>query len=477
MIYEYDCQQCSRHVRVKRSPATVKGDGPKFCSQQCNGLARRGTGSGPTPNHSIICESCGKSARVYRSPSAGAPRFCSVKCIGLAQHGAANPAYSGGSHVGANGYVSALAPDHPYANVRGYVYEHRLVMESLIGRLLAPEEVVHHRNQIRTDNRPENLQLLPNQAAHARAARETTERCCRMNNEADYIIAEESGANWRLLLGDSCERLAELADESIDLSVMSPPFASLFTYSPSPRDLGNSRDRAEFIEHYGYIIRENLRLTKPGRIACVHVQQLTTTKQMHGYTGLTDFRGDVIRAYIDNGWIFHGEVTVNKDPQAQAIRTKAQALMFVTKNRDSSATRPALADYLLLFRKPGDNQVPIKNDVTNDEWIEWAQPVWWDIRETNTLNVRVARDEQDERHICPLQLDFIERCVRLWSNPGETVLSPFAGIGSEVYTAVKLGRKGIGIELKPSYWSTAVNNLQALELSMHAPSLFDDVAS
>jgi len=289
-----------------------------------------------------------------------------------------------------------------------------------------------------------------------------------------YITDDAEGTDWRLMLGDSCERLGELPDESIDLSIYSPPFASLFTYSPSERDLGNSASRGEFLEHYGFIIRENLRLTKPGRIACIHVQQLTTTKATHGYSGLTDFRGDVIRAYVDNGWWFHGEVTVNKDPQAQAIRTKAHALTFATKNRDSAGTRPALADYLLLFRKPGDNAVPIKNDVTNDEWIEWAQPVWWDIKETNTLNVRVARDEADERHICPLQLDFIERCVRLWSNPGETVLSPFAGIGSEIYMARKLGRKGIGCELKPSYWRTAVDNLTALDETLAMATLFDD---
>jgi DNA modification methylase len=288
-----------------------------------------------------------------------------------------------------------------------------------------------------------------------------------------YTTDDARGENWHMMLGDSCERMAEIPDESVDLSVYSPPFASLFTYSPSPRDLGNSASRGEFFDHYRFIIDENLRITKPGRIACVHVQQLTTTKSTHGFTGLTDFRGQVIAAYIDAGWIFHGEVTVNKDPQAQAIRTKAQALMFVTKNRDSSATRPALADYLLLFRKPGDNAVPIKNDVSNEEWIDWAQPVWWDIKETNTLNARVARDSADERHICPLQLDFIERCVRLWSNPGETVFSPFGGIGSEPYTAVRLGRKALAIELKPTYWQTAVRNLTDLEADMSLPNLFD----
>lgn len=291
----------------------------------------------------------------------------------------------------------------------------------------------------------------------------------------EYMTADEYGDNWHLMLGDSCERMTEIPDNSVGLSVYSPPFSSLFTYSPSPRDLGNSSSREEFIEHYGYIIRENLRITMPGRICAVHVHQVTTTKSTHGIIGLTDFRGQVIKAYMDNGWIFHGEVTIDKDPQAQAIRTKAQALMFVTKNRDSSMTRPALADYLLLFRKPGDNQVQIKNDVSNEEWIEWARPVWLDIRETNTLNVRVARDAEDERHICPLQLDFIERVIRLWSNPGETVFSPFAGIGSEPYTAIKLGRRGLGIELKPSYWRTAVNNCRDMESTMNMPSLFDDM--
>lgn len=296
-------------------------------------------------------------------------------------------------------------------------------------------------------------------------------------NEDMYVTDEARGDMWDMLLGDSCERLAEIPDESVDLSVYSPPFASLFTYSPSPRDLGNSASRTEFFEHYGFIIRENYRVTKPGRICAVHCQQLTTTMTTNGVIGVTDFRGEIIRAYIDAGWILHGEVTIDKDPQAQAIRTKAQALMFVTKNRDSSMTRPALADYLLLFRKPGDNAVQIKTDVTNDEWIQWARPVWLDIRETNTLNARVARDSADERHICPLQLDFIERVVRLWSNPGEVVLSPFAGIGSEVYTAVRLGRRGLGIELKPSYWRTAVDNLRALDHEMDLPTLFDEDAS
>jgi len=312
-----------------------------------------------------------------------------------------------------------------------------------------------------------------------------------------YVTDEASGRNWELRLGDACERMAEIKDDSIALSVCSPPFASLYTYSPSLRDLGNSSTRGEFLEHYGFIIREQLRVTQPGRIACIHVAQVTTRKNTEGFIGLTDFRGEVIRAFISAGWHFHGEVTIWKNPQAQAVRTKAHSLMFVSKNRDSAGVRPALADYLLIFRKPGDNQVPIQQeaasgDVTNNDWIEWASPIWYDaadggspggdhlspvwntIRETNTLNERVAREDADERHLCPLQLDFISRCVRLYSNPGELVLSPFAGIGSELYVALMLGRRATGIELKASYWRTAVDNLRRLEdEDMMQGTLFD----
>lgn len=295
----------------------------------------------------------------------------------------------------------------------------------------------------------------------------------RAETEEAYRVDDAYGTGWRAMLGDSCERLAELKSDSVDLEVYSPPFGSLFVYSPSIRDLGNHHGRAEFLEHYGFVIREAFRVLKPGRVCCVHVQQVTTTKAVHGVIGLTDFRGEVIRAHQAEGWIFHGEVTVDKDPQAQALRTKAQALMFTTLHRDSAMTRPALADYLLLFRKPGDNAVPIRGDVTNDEWILWARPVWYGIRETKTLNTAVARDDADEKHIAPLQLDFIERCVRLWSNPGELVLSPFGGIGSESYVAVKFGRRAVSCELKPSYWRTAVDNLTRLEAELSRPTLLD----
>lgn len=314
-------------------------------------------------------------------------------------------------------------------------------------------------------------------------------------NTAQYVTDDHITKHAHLMLGDSCERLAELDDNSVDLSVCSPPFDSLFTYSPSVRDLGNSATRGQFLDHYRFIVDHQLRVTKPGRIACVHVQQLTTTKATHGFVGMSDFRGDVIRLFQEEGWIFHGEATIWKDPQAQSIRTKAFSLAFQTKNRDSASCRPALADYLLIFRKPGHNDIPIphlasEGEVTNDDWIEWAGPIWFDhgddegrfgpvwttIRESETLNARMGRESADERHIAPLQLEFIRRCVLLYSNPGELVLSPFGGIGSEPFVAVRHGRRAVSCELKPSYWQAACHVIDDLENEMSLPTLFDEVA-
>lgn len=297
--------------------------------------------------------------------------------------------------------------------------------------------------------------------------------------EDDYRTDEASGDGWRLLLGDCVERLAELETASIGLSVHSPPFAQLYTYSASARDMGNSRSYDEFIEHYRFAVRELLRVTKPGRRACVHVQQIAMTQVMQGIIAWRDFRADVVRLYMECGWIYHGEVVVDKDPQAQAIRTKSKTLLFVQKNKDSSWSIPAMADYILLFRAPGDNAEPILTDVTNEEWILWARPIWYGIRESATLQASVARAEKDEKHIAPLQLETIERCVRLWSNRGELVLDPMAGIGSTGYVALRNDREFIGIELKPEYWQQAAINLlnartqMSLGLEDAAPPLLD----
>jgi DNA modification methylase len=278
-----------------------------------------------------------------------------------------------------------------------------------------------------------------------------------------YEEDEASGRGWKLYMGDACERLKSLPDASVGLSVFSPPFASLYTYTASERDLGNSQGYDEFFEHLGYISSELLRVTIPARRACVHVQQLSTTKVTHGVIGLQDFRADMVRHFVNQGWIYDGEVVIDKDPQAQAIRTKAKALMFVQKNKDSAWSRPAMADYILLFRAPGESVDPVKTDVTNEEWILWARPIWYNIRESETLNAKEARSEQDERHVCPLQLETIRRCLRLWSNAGDIVLDPFAGIGSTGYEAVKLGREFVGIELKPEYWRVGQKNLREAE--------------
>jgi DNA modification methylase len=276
----------------------------------------------------------------------------------------------------------------------------------------------------------------------------------------EYVTDEAAGVGWRMMLGDSTERLKELPDESIDMSVFSPPFLSLYTYSPTDRDLGNSRGDDQFWTHFGFIQDELKRVMKPGRNVAVHVSQVPRTVAHDGVTALKDFRGATIASFEQRGWLYHGEVCIDKDPQAQAIRTKSKGLLFVQKERDRSWLRPAMADYVLVFRKPGDNAIPIRSDeVSNEDWISWARPIWYGIRESDTLSAAEGRDEKDEKHVAPLQLETIRRCVLLWSNAGETVLSPFAGIGSEGYVAVQQSRKYIGIELKPSYYKAATRNL------------------
>lgn len=282
----------------------------------------------------------------------------------------------------------------------------------------------------------------------------------RTEREDKYEPKLAKGEKWFMLLGDCVERIKKLKAGTVGFSVYSPPFASLYTYSSSRRDLGNCRDFDEFFAHYKFLLPEMLRVTMPGRRTAVHCQQLSTTKATHGHIGWRDFRGELIKAHVAAGWIYDGEICIDKNPQAQAIRTKSKQLMFVQKEKDSSWLRPAMADYILLFRHPGENTVPVKTDVTNEEWILFAHPIWYGIRESNVLSYREARQDEDEKHICPLQLETIERCIRLWSNPDELVLSPFAGIGSEGYVARRFGRRFVGIELKESYWQQAQKHLE-----------------
>lgn len=283
------------------------------------------------------------------------------------------------------------------------------------------------------------------------------------------IINQHLGQKYVAYNGDSAEVLQGLPDNSIDLSVYSPPFGDLFVYSASERDLGNSKDWPEFFSHYQFIIKELLRVTKVGRLTCVHTSDIPAMAQRDGYIGLKDFPGEVIREYEKGGWIFYGRAFVQKNPQAQAIRVKSKALLFVQLRKDSSDSRPALIDQILIFKKPGDNAIPItpvtNGEMDNETWIEWAHGIWLGVNETDTLQFTRSRGADDEKHICPLQLGVIERCIKLYSNPNETVLTPFGGIGSEAYMAVKLRRKAILIELKPEYYKVAVDNLKSAEAS------------
>lgn len=293
----------------------------------------------------------------------------------------------------------------------------------------------------------------------------------------NHVITQDSGPNWVAYNGDSSVILPELPARSIDLSVFSPPFGNVYAYSPSERDLGNVRNDAEFWEHFEFVSAGLMRVMRPGRIVCVHVANLPTFETREGVTGLKDFRGQTIRHFVDAGFVYHSEVCIEKNPQSQAIRHHPKGLLFVQLGRDASWMRMALADYVLMFRTPGKNDIPVQTDLSHQDWIEFANPIWTGLRETDVLPVLNAKEEEDERHLCPLQLPVIERCIRLYSNKGETVLSPFAGVGSEVYKAVQLGRKAVGVELKPSYYSVMIANLRkAANVNAELP-LFAGVAS
>ena len=288
------------------------------------------------------------------------------------------------------------------------------------------------------------------------------------------------GQNFVAYNGDSAEILTGIPGSSIDLSVYSPPFCDLYTYSPSERDLGNSKGWDEFFDHYAFIIREVLRVTKQGRVTCVHTSDIPAMDIKDGYIGIRDFPGRVIAAHEKEGWIFHGRAIVTKNPQAQAIRTHSKGLLFAQLKKDSIHSRPCLLDHILIFRKTGETEAkvsPVVNgEIDNERWIDWAGGIWTDIHESDVLKYQYAKKGDDEKHICPLQLGTIERCIKLYSNPKETVLTPFLGIGSEAYQSLIFGRKAIGIELKKTYFDIAVQNLIGVE-NYDQQSLFTEVSN
>lgn len=279
-------------------------------------------------------------------------------------------------------------------------------------------------------------------------------------------LNDAHGRQWSAYHGDTVHICAQLPDNSIGFSVYSPPFGNLFVYSDSEADMGNSADDAEFEMHYRFLVREKLRLTKPGRLTAVHCSDLPMTKWRDGQIGIKDFSGQIIRIHEDAGWVLHSRTTIWKCPVVEMTRTKAHGLLYKNIQSDSSRNRTGMPDYLLVFRKPGENAEPIAHTPAEfplSQWQEWASPVWMTVNQTLVLNVAAAREANDERHLCPLQLDVIERALIMWSNKGDAVLSPFMGIGSEGDCALRLGRKFVGAELKESYWRQACKNLDAAE--------------
>lgn len=297
------------------------------------------------------------------------------------------------------------------------------------------------------------------------------------------ILNEYISKNCALYNADTVEAIKMIPDESVHFEIYSPPFASLYTYSNSGRDLGNSKTDEQFFAHFHYIVEDLYRILKPGRIMAVHCMNLPTSKERDGYIGIRDFRGELIREFQSVGFIYHAEVTIWKNPVVAMQRTKALGLLHKQLKKDSCKSRMGIPDYVVIMRKPGENPEPVEHtnetypvgkwqDVASPIWDYEHSPVWWDINQSDTLNARMAREDKDERHICPLQLPVIERLVDLYTNPGDTVFTPFLGIGSEVYQSILMGRKGIGIELKSSYFDCAVENIKNAETTNDQMVLF-----
>ena len=302
------------------------------------------------------------------------------------------------------------------------------------------------------------------------------------------VINQTNGKHYAAYNADCVDVVSALPENSIGLSVFSPPFASLYTYSDSTHDMGNVKDDKEFFEQFDYLVAQLYRVIKPGRIVAFHCMNLPTTKERDGYIGMKDFRGDLIRAFQKHGFIYHSETCIWKDPLIAATRTKAIGLMHKQLCKDSSVSRAGIPDYLVAMKKPGENAEPIAHEngltdfigenpprtgvLSHQIWRRYASPVWMDVDQTLTLQYTSARENDDERHICPLQLQVIDRALALWSNAGDVILSPFMGIGSEGYEALKAKRKFIGVELKTSYYNLAVRNLNDAENEMEESDLF-----
>jgi DNA modification methylase len=279
-------------------------------------------------------------------------------------------------------------------------------------------------------------------------------------NCIDQVVTEQ----YALYHGDCVDVLKGLPSQSVGYSIFSPPFASLYTYSNSPRDMGNVRNDEEFFEHFDFLIAELRRVMKPGRNVSFHCMDLPASKERDGYIGLKDFPGDLLRAFQRHGFIFHSKATIWKDPVTAMTRTKALGLLHKSIRERSEMTRMGIPDYLITVRAPGEVEEHVTHtgeEFPVDLWQKVASPVWMDINPSDTLQYMSAREHDDERHICPLQLGVIRRGVMLWTNPGDIVLSPFTGIGSEGYVALEMGRKFIGAELKTSYFNQAAGNLKA----------------
>lgn len=297
------------------------------------------------------------------------------------------------------------------------------------------------------------------------------------------VLREAHGENFALYHADCVEFARQMPDASIDFSIYSPPFSNLYCYSDSARDMGNCADDTEFLAQYRYLLTEMHRALRPGRLTSVHCKDLVNYKGSSGMAGLRDFPGEIIRLHQDAGFAYHSRVTIWKDPVVEMQRTKAHGLLYRQLRTDSSFSRQGLAEYVLTFRKWADSEGNGVERVGHtvdefplDQWQKWASPVWMDIDQTNVLNVTMARENGDEKHMCPLQLDVIERCVGLWSNIGNVVFSPFAGVGSEGVVALRMGRKFIGTELKGSYFDHAHRHLREAVVRSGQRGLFDEAA-